>query len=261
MRDEEDSFDNCDSWTEASFIQRFARLPQARDFPREQTRGDFAPSRVFELATHGRVADIQRAIAHPGSGEAGDTLTLGMPQLFSTIASLEESWKAHKISFGEAIRGLFTIREVIQNIESGRTVDASAMHFLGSGLVGLADGEVHDFGAQIAAEKLYVNGWRTEVSVKGGLQRLIDRARVEHFDFIGISIGCDESLSGLADRIAEIRGASLNRAIYIIVGGAIFAYSKNGLDFLGADHIAGTADDAIDYLNTRLRFTRASRSH
>lgn len=261
MRDEEDSFDNCDSWTEASFIRRFAQLPQARDFASAQTQSEFSPSRVFELATHGRVAEIQRAIGHPGQHDAGDTLTLGMPELFATIARLEESWKAHKISFGEAIRGLFTIREVIQNIESGRTVDASAMHFLGSGLVGLADGEVHDFGAQIAAEKLYVSGWRTEMSVKGGMQRLIERVRLEHFDFIGISIGCDESLSGLADRIAELREASLNRAIYIIVGGAIFAYSKKGFDFLGADHIAGAADDAIDYLNTRLRFTRASRSH
>jgi methanogenic corrinoid protein MtbC1 len=259
MRDEEDSFDTCDSWTEARFIRRFAELPQARGVSRAQIRGEFSPSRIFELATHGRVADLQRAIAH--SGESGETLTLAMPELFSTIASLEESWKAHQISFGEAIRGLFTIREVIQNIESGRTTDASAMHFLGSGLIGVADGDKHDFGAQIVAEKLYVNGWRTEVSVKGGLQRLIDRARVEHFDFIGISIGYDESLSGLADRIVEIRDASLNRAIYIIVGGAIFAYSKKGFDFLGADHIAGTADDAIDYLNTRLRFTRASRSH
>lgn len=261
MRDEEDSFDNCDSWTEASFIRRFAHLAQARDLPRGQAKSGFSPSRVFELATHGRVADLQRAIAHPGQRDAGDTLTLAMPELFSTIACLEESWKAHKISFGEAIRGLFTIREVIQNIESGRTIDASAMHFLGGGLVGLADGEAHDFGAQIAAEKLYVSGWRTEVIVKGGLQRLIERVRLEYFDFVGISIGCDESLSGLADRITELREASLNRAIYIIVGGAIFAYSKKGFDFLGADHIAGAADDAIDYLNTRLRFTRASRSH
>ncbi len=129
MRDEEDSFDNCDSWTEASFIRRFAQLPQAREFPREQMRSEFSPSRVFELATHGRVADLHRAIAHPGVRDGGETLTLAMPELFSTIACLEESWKAQKISFGEAIRGLFTIREVIQNIETGRTVDASAMHF------------------------------------------------------------------------------------------------------------------------------------
>lgn len=259
MRDEDESFDNCDGWTEANFIRRFADLPQARNISPARMHGEFSPSVIFELATHGRVAELQRAIARPG--DSGDTLTLTMPELFSTIGLLEESWKARQISFGEAIRGLFTIRTVVQNIESGRTIDASTMHFLGHGLIGVVDGETHDFGAQIVAEKLYVSGWRTEVNVKSGLQWLINRARVEHLDFVGISVGCDESLAGLADRITELRESSMNPAIYVIVGGAVFAYSRSGFDFLGADHIAGTADDAINYLNARLRFSRASRRH
>lgn len=259
MRDEDDAFDNCEDWSEATFIRRFATMPSMRGPRPYASQQSTSASLIFDLAIQGKVADIQRVISQPR--QPGQTMALDMPQLFSTIGLLEETWKARAISFGEAIRGLFTIREVVQNLERGRIVDPSKMHFFGAGLMGVADGEAHDFGLQIAAEKLYVSGWRTEVDVKGGFDWMIARARAQYFDFAGVSVGCDESLACLADRIGELRDVSRNRAIYVIVGGAVFAYSDNCFDFLGADCVARTADEATSYLNGRLKVTRFSRSH
>jgi methanogenic corrinoid protein MtbC1 len=264
MRDETDLFDGCGGWTEAGFIQHFSQTSMGG----YEFSGDgFAPSAprvspslIFELAIQGRVADLQHAMTFRAEAP-GAALAPNMPELFSTIGLLEESWKARRITFSEAIRGLFAIRAVVQNLESGRAVDASAMHFFGSGLVGLADGEEHVFGAQIVAEKLYVNGWRTNVNVTGGLQWLIKRASGEYFDFVGISVGCDESLAGLADKITQLRYSSVNRSVDVILGGAVFAYSDQSFDFLGADHVAKTADDAVRYLNTRVKVTGAFLSH
>lgn len=260
MRDEDKPIDDCDGWTEASFIRRFSSFTRTADIGRATAPATLSPSLIFDLATHGKVADLQNALTRE-SGAREQTLPRSMPELFSTIALLESSWKERRITFGEAIRGLFTIREVVQNLETGRTPDVSAMHFFGAGLVGVADGEQHDFGPQIVAEKLYVSGWRTDVNVKAGFQWLIDRARAERLDFVGVSVGCDESLAGLADRICELRETSLNPSICVIAGGAVFAYSTYHFDFLGADCVARTADDAIGFLNARVRAVGATRSH
>jgi urate oxidase len=47
----------------------------------------------------------------------------------------------------------------------------------------------------------------------------------------------------------------------VILGGAVFAYSDQSFDFLGADHVAKTTDDAVRYLNTRVKVTGAFLSH
>ncbi|MFN3889348.1 MAG: hypothetical protein ACK4MV_03045 [Beijerinckiaceae bacterium] len=260
MRDEDAPFDDCDGWTEASFIRRFSAFSKTLDTGAATDSSRRSTSFIFDLATHGRVADLQRALTRE-SGAGAKALPSNMPELFSTIGLLENSWKGRRITFGEAIRGLFTIREVVQNLESGRTVDPSRMHFFGSGLIGVADGEQHDFGPQIVAEKLYVSGWRTEVNVRGGAHWLLERSRAEPLDFVGISVGCDESLSGLADLICELRERARNRTMNVIVGGAVFAYSTDSFGFLGADCIARTADDAISFLNARVRSSGMSRSH
>lgn len=261
MRDADEIFDDCSNWTEDSFIHRLAQLPHAGERPFGAARaGAVSPAVIFRLATGGLVADLQNILLERSGGEA---LSRAMPDLFSAVGLLETRWKTHDISFGEAIRGLFTIREVVRNLESGRAANASAMHFFGAGLVGVIDGEEHQFGAQIVAEKLFVSGWRTELNLKSGFEWLRGRARRDYFHFIGISVGSDEALAGLADRIAELREVSVNRSIDILLGGAVFAYSKSDFSFLGADHVARTVDDAIRFLKTRatVNSTGSTLSH
>lgn len=266
MRDGDDSIDDCEGWTEASFIKRLSELPAAaRRFSGSGYEGGrsspVSPALIFSLATSGNVGDLQRVILDEGAGEPGEVLPRTMPDLFSTVGLLEDRWRAREITFGEAIRGLFTIREVVKNLESGRKSEMGSLHFFGAGLIGLADGEQHALGAQIVAEKLYVSGWRTEVNAKPGLDWIMSRIRREYFQFVGISVGSDESLAGLADQISELREVSLNRSIDVVLGGAVFAYSTADFEFLGADNIARTADDAIRFLNTRLKSTGSFLCH
>lgn len=267
MRDGDDSFDDCEGWTEASFIRRLSQLPPTAQRYRESARGSSAfhspasPAQIFNLATQGRVADLQLTLMNEGAPAGGEVWPRTMPNLFSTVGLLEERWQSREITFAEAIRGLFTIREVVKNLESGRALEAGSLHFFGSGLIGLAEGEQHVFGAQIVAEKLYVDGWRTEVNVKPGLEWMIGRVRQEFVHFIGVSVGSDEALTGLADQISMLRDVSRNRSIDVVLGGAVFAYSSADFDFLGADYVARTAEDAIRFLNTRLKITGSSLCH
>jgi hypothetical protein len=266
MRDGDDSFDDCEGWTEAAFIRRLSELPGAahgRSAPGPGAALAGSPlsrTLIFKLATEGRVADLQHALTHDGAA-GGEAWPRTMPDLFSTIGLLEARWQDREITFAEAIRGLFTIREVVRNLEAGRVLEVGSQHFFGSGLIGLADGERHVFGAQIVAEKLYVDGWRTEVNLKPGLEWMIGRLRQEYFHFVGISVGSDEQLCGLADQISLLRDVSVNRSIDVVLGGAVFAYSSGDFDFLGADCVARTADDAIRFLNTRLKITGSSLCH
>ena len=267
MRDGDDSFDNCEGWTEASFIRRLSEMPRsARRYSgpgrdAQAPHPPVSPSLIFSLATRGRVADLQHALMNEGAPARGQAWPRTMPELFSTVGLLEERWQNQEITFAEAIRGLFTIREVVKNLESGRVLETGSVHFFGAGLIGVPEGEQHVFGAQIVAEKLYVDGWRTEVSVKPGLDWMIGRARREYLQFVGISVGSDESLAGLADQISALRDVSLNQSIDVVLGGAVFAYSTANFDFLGADHVARTAEDAIRFLNTRLKITGSSLCH
>lgn len=68
----------------------------------------------------------------------------------------------------------------------------------------------------------------------------IAMVRDDWFDVVGLSIGNDRSLKGAKKQIADLRAASLNPNLAILVGGAVLLENPDLAKEIGAD--ATTAD-------------------
>lgn len=108
-----------------------------------------------------------------------------------------------------------------------------------------APGEQHSMGLMMVKEFFLRGGWE----VVGGPGVPTDEVAVqvasEWFDCVGVSVGGDCRLDGLANWISSIRAASKNRAITILLGGPHFVAHPELAALFGADATAADARTAV----------------
>ena len=104
-------------------------------------------------------------------------------------------------------------------------------------------GESHCFGLTVL-ERLFRNaGWDVTCATPQHDPDSLWQARTEWFDVVGLSLGCETLLPTLAEAVAELRRASRNPDIRVMVGGSIFIENPHYVSRVGAD---ATARDAIE---------------
>lgn len=84
--------------------------------------------------------------------------------------------------------------------------------------------------------------WPTAPSTPEG--RTLRRMRREHFDCVGLSLGSTRHLDGLRRYITDLRAASRNRDLRVLVGGALFTLHPQAVAVVGADACAADARSA-----------------
>jgi MerR family transcriptional regulator, light-induced transcriptional regulator len=118
--------------------------------------------------------------------------------------------------------------------------------------------EQHSFGLSMVAEFFRREGWDVSGVVGGSADDPVARVREEWVDVVGFSIGAERRLEWLQRRIAEVRAASRNRHVVIMVGGPIFCLNPRLVEASGGD---ATADDAREAprVAARLLMTHSAR--
>lgn len=104
--------------------------------------------------------------------------------------------------------------------------------------------EHHSFGLSMVAEFFRREGWDVFGVVGGAAEDLRVRVRKEWADVVGFSIGSERRLDWLRERIAEVRVASRNPELVVMVGGPIFILQPEWVASVGADATARDARDA-----------------
>jgi methylmalonyl-CoA mutase cobalamin-binding subunit len=113
-------------------------------------------------------------------------------------------------------------------------------------------GEQHTFGLSMVAELFRKQGWE----VVGGPYDLADSPQVltgqRAFDVVGFSLATSVNLNNLKKTIAEVRKASKNKGVCIMVGGPLFTlHPEHGSD-IGADMVASDAQQAPSLVRLHL---------
>ena len=108
-----------------------------------------------------------------------------------------------------------------------------------------APGEQHTFGLQILAEFFQRAGWRVAGGPKSSGVDAADLVRRNWFDVVGFSIGSERMFDGLAKSIRQVRRASRNRCLGVMVGGPLFQQRPELAALAGADASAGDAPAAV----------------
>lgn len=106
-------------------------------------------------------------------------------------------------------------------------------------------GESHCFGLTVL-ERLFRNaGWDVTCATPQHDPDSLWQARTEWFDVVGLSLGCETLLPTLTETVAELRRASRNPDIRVMVGGSIFNENPHYVARVGADATARDASQAI----------------
>jgi methylmalonyl-CoA mutase cobalamin-binding subunit len=186
-----------------------------------------------------------------------------LPRLFlPLIRRLEAAWTEDEIEIGELSFAFFQIRRLIEL--TSRRLDAPARlgGLRGTALLAPPPGEEHAFGVQIVADEMRLQSWQvTALPEVADAEELRARLSARDFDALGLSISHDGALEGLADLIVELRLASRNPGLVVVLGGAALVEPASEYHFLGADHVALDLDEGIRALDRLVRPPHVSKGN
>lgn len=108
-------------------------------------------------------------------------------------------------------------------------------------------GELHTLGLSIASKCYRHAGWHVDggPEVEMGPQ-LLAMLRDTHYDVVGISVGVSHRAPACATLVSQLRRASCNQKLKIILGGPALIAEPHIFDHVGADFIALDALEAVE---------------
>ncbi|MEM9355100.1 MAG: cobalamin B12-binding domain-containing protein [Pseudomonadota bacterium] len=156
-----------------------------------------------------------------------------------------QQWERDELSFVEVTTALCHMHRLV-NLLAPQTVRLRTTGADADIVLAKAGGEQHALGLLIVSKMFAFEGWR----VSGGsfcqtgddLDRLVGE---RWFDVIGLSASTTQSVVALETEIRSLREASSNPAIFVLVGGAIFAEDPELYRVVGADSAASDATQAV----------------
>jgi MerR family transcriptional regulator, light-induced transcriptional regulator len=96
-------------------------------------------------------------------------------------------------------------------------------------------GETHLFGLSLVASFFREAGWDVTTVVPGPGLDPLDLLHTDWFDVVGLSLSCDVLLPALSAMVTDVRRASRNPGIRVLVGGPYFARGGDEAGIVGAD--------------------------
>lgn len=176
------------------------------------------------------------------------------PLLVGTIQRLELRWRENQITTNDVTLAFATARHLIDLWQAAKSPTGAALAAPTDApriLVGVAPGDEHTFGAQILSDDLRLRDWSVDLRLDPTPQDLIESVSSGAYSAVFLSVGHDAALAGIGDLIADLRSASENRGLFVLVGGSGLAQPLSQYHFLGADLIAGTASEGAEFLASR----------
>jgi methanogenic corrinoid protein MtbC1 len=106
-------------------------------------------------------------------------------------------------------------------------------------------GEQHSFGLVMVGEFFRRQGWDVCSGTGATARELVATTRKQWFGMVGFSLSNEDRLQSLASLIHEIRRASLNPKLGVLVGGITFAEHPELVALVGADAMATDGQQAV----------------
>ena len=159
---------------------------------------------------------------------------------------LGKFWEEDICDFSEVTIGLGKLQQLLHRLSAdlNRPVDRTS-----NGLRILllpAPGEQHTFGLSMVAEFFRREGWDVSGGPSESALECVALVSRERFDIIGFSLAVEEHMGQLAAYVDQVRKASLNKRVGIMVGGPIFALNPAYATKVLADVVASNGRDAPD---------------
>lgn len=154
-------------------------------------------------------------------------------------------WEEDRYDFSQVTIGLWRLQRVLH--EQGSRFTQAFRPGADSHRVLLAavPGAQHTFGVVMAAEFFSRAGWDVDCEPKATWGDLRSRLTRGWYDVFGLSISTSDSVPQVASAILDMRAASANRDVFVMVGGPMAAQMPDLAQLCGADSMAADAVGAV----------------
>jgi MerR family transcriptional regulator, light-induced transcriptional regulator len=159
---------------------------------------------------------------------------------------LGEMWEEDEYDFSQVTVGLWRLQQVLYEQSRRFNLGAHPEGECHCALMAAVPGSQHTFGVTLAAEFFSRAGWDVVCEPKTNWNELNRILQARWVDMIGLSIGTVESLPEVASAILEMRQASVNPGIFVLVGGPMAPVVSDLSGRCGADAMALDAVSAVN---------------
>jgi methanogenic corrinoid protein MtbC1 len=215
-------------------------LPMAAFTPEAQELATFSQLCILENATPvNQYIDrlVQQQVAN------GDIfLNLIAP----AARQLGELWEQDLVDFTQVTLGLVRLQQITHRLgyeyQGGPQLAGPVRRMM----IASAPGSQHILGLVMVSELFRKAGWHVVVEISATEEGLLQAARNEWFDLIGLSVGLIEQLPRLPALIAKLKAASRKPRVPVMLGGVAFSSSPVSAQSVGADAISSHALEAVE---------------
>lgn len=165
--------------------------------------------------------------------------------LAPSARSLGEMWEEDRVSFADVTVALCRLHDVMRTLSASQPPATDTLPQGRRALLIPMPGEQHTFGLVMVADFFRRAGWDVWNDAIGSASELVSLVRHEWFTMIGLSVGCESHLEGVASTIHSLRRAARNKSIGVMVGGSVIAKSPDLAIQVGADATGKDARQAV----------------
>jgi len=208
----------------------------------------FTAVEPLELARMTLRLEVFSLLAHIdgylNNGVAIESIYLDL--LAPTARVLGDFWDNDVCDFVDVTMGLWRLQQVVHELGSRAPCPSVRTRADRRVLFTVPPGDQHSFGLVMIEDFFRRAGWRTWSAPDAGLPEICAIAGRQWFELIGLTVSNAESLTQLPALFRDLRRASQNPAVGIMVGGKIFSDHPELAERAGAD--ATAADGAMALL-------------
>jgi methanogenic corrinoid protein MtbC1 len=165
--------------------------------------------------------------------------------LAPTARALGEMWEEDRVSFADVTVALCRLHDVMRTLSASQPPATDTLPQGRRALLIPMPGEQHTFGLVMVADFFRRAGWDVWNDAVGSSSELVSLVRHEWFTMIGLSVGCEAHLEGVASTIHSLRRAARNKSIGVMVGGSLIAKNPELAIQVGADATGKDARQAV----------------
>lgn len=204
------------------------------------------PAEVETLAALTMRADLTGALSYlEGLRSRGLSLERLYIELLAPAARrLGVMWEDDACDFTAVTIGLSCLHQLVREYSPAFTTRTPRVEPDRRALLATAPGEQHSFGVLVVEQFFRGAGW--DVWSGAGVERaeIIEAAHRMWFGIAGFSLACEDHIGELALLIRDVRRASRNAGVGILVGGPLFIERPDLASRVGADATAADGRQA-----------------
>lgn len=163
---------------------------------------------------------------------------------------LGKLWDEDGCDFADVTIGLMKMHRVLERVNADCPTGMGAGGVSPRVLLAPAPGEQHVFGVVMVGEFFTRAGWRVRCESTPEVAHIARAVSEDHYDVVGLSVSSDLNLRTLRSAIKLVRARSLNRDVFVLVGGNAFNEDLGLAKKVGAD---ATATDGVRAVVTAQR--------